>query len=198
MSYCSNRGETMNRTISPSVRKTLALTVLLVCSWAILNLISIYISARLNLRDGINELQASYSEIIQRRVDIGKLEEQLSSLLASPAAQHSAIVAGNDREALNQLMQTVRQSLEQVQGKLLSLTESAASRGSPAIAVQVRARMNESRVPQWLALIDGGGVRPRLHEITITSQSENGSGIMELDISATLKAPWISPKDKGS
>jgi hypothetical protein len=188
----------MNRTISSSIRKAVAVTVLLVCSWAILNLASIYISARLNLRDGINELQTSYSGIIQRRVDIGKLEEQLSSLLASPAAQRSAIVAGNDREALNQLMQMVRQSLEQVQGKLLSLTESAPTRGSSAIAVQVRARMNESRVPQWLALIDGGGVRPRLDEITITSQSGSGSGAIELDISATLKAAWISPKDKGS
>jgi hypothetical protein len=188
----------MNRTISPSIRKTVAVTVLLVCSWATLNLVSIYISARLNLRDGISELQASYDEIIQRRVDIGKLQEQLASLLASPAAQHSAIVAGNDREALNQLMQTVRQSLERVQGKLLSLTESAPGRSSSAIAVQVRARITESRVPQWLALIDGGGVRPRLDEMTITSQRESGSGALELDISATLKAPWISPKDKGS
>ena len=171
---------------------------MLVCSWAILNLASIYISARLNLRDSINELQASYSGIIQHRVDIGKLEEQLSSLLASPAAQRSAIVAGNDREALNQLMQMVRQSLEEVQGKLLSLTESAPTRGSSVIAVQLRARMNESRVPQWLALIDGGGVRPRLDETTITSQGGSGSGAMGLDISVTLKAPWISPKDKGS
>jgi hypothetical protein len=188
----------MNRTISPPLRKIIALTVLVVLSWAVLNLALTYISARLNLRDTINELQANYFEIVQRRVDIGKLEEQLSSLIASPAAQHSAIVAGNDREALNQLMQAIRQSLEEIQGQLLSLTESASSRGSSIIAVQVRARMSEARVPQWLSLIDDGSARPRLEDIAITSQNESGPRPKELDISATLKVPWISRKDKGS
>jgi hypothetical protein len=188
----------MDRGISSPIRKTAAVAVLLLCLWAMLNLTMSYISARSNLGDGISELQASYAEIVRRRVDTAILEEQMSSLIASPAARRSAIVAGNDREALNQLMQVVRQSLEQVQGKLLSLTETASSRGSSTVAVQVRARMDEARVTQWLSLIDGGGVRPRLEEITMASQNETGSAGKELDVSASLKAPWISRKDKGS
>ena len=184
--------------ISPPIRKTAAVAVLLLCSWTTLNLTMSYVSARFNLLDGIGELQAGNAEIVRRRVDIAKLEEQFASLIASPAAQRSAIVAGNDREALNQLMQTVRQSLEEVQGKLLSLTETASSRGSSTIAVQVRARMDEARMTQWLSLIDGGGIRPRLEEIVITSQNEAGSAGKELDVSASLKAPWISRKDKDS
>ena len=184
--------------ISSPIRKIAAVALLLLCSWTASNLTMSYISARINLRDGIGELQASEAEIVRRRVDIAKLEEQLASLVASPAVQRSAIVAGNDREALNQLMQTVRQSLEEVHGKLLSLTETASSRGASTVAVRVRARMDEARMRQWLALIDGGGIRPRLEEITITSQNDAESVGKELDVSISLKAPWISRKDKDS
>ena len=186
----------MNTTISPRISQALALIILLVMTWATLRVTTLYFSGRSDIRLESDELEDVYVQMSQRRVDIEKLEEQLSSLLASPVVRRSTIVANSERDALNQLMQGIRQSLEKNRAQLLALTESSSAQSSSTVRVQMRARMEEVQLPLWLSSIDGGEIRPRVEEITVTTQNENGDSAKQLDVSAILRMPWVNRKER--
>jgi hypothetical protein len=186
----------MSTLVSPQITRMLAVAILILILWASARLTGLYLAARLDLHAETVELTDTYMQMAQRRVDIDALQVQLSTLDASPAVRRSTIAAGSARDALNQLMQTTRGSLDKVHGQLLSLTESPTAQGSSAIGVQVRARMEEALVPQWLALIDGGDIHPRVEEISVTAPNDGAGKTMDLEVSATLKMPWTNQKDR--
>jgi hypothetical protein len=185
----------MNSAISPRLRKVFTATLLVVVLWVLLQLISFYTLARLHLSNEIADLRERYQEIAGRRVDIEILETQLRSLLASPRVQRAKIAVGNEREGLNRLMQIARGSLERSQAKLLSLIQSPEVQGSSGVGVQLRARMQEQQVWQWLASVDESEVRLQMQEFTVASATEMGAQPGEIEINATLRAPWIKEQD---
>jgi hypothetical protein len=185
----------MNSVISPRLRKLFAATLLVVVLWALLQLISFYTLARLNLSNEIADLRERYFEIAGRRVDTEILEAQLRSVLASPQVRRATITVGNEREVLNRLMQIARGSLERSQANLLSLIQSPVVQGSSGVAVQLRARMHEQQVWQWLASVDESEVRLQMQEFTVASATEMGAQPGEIEINATLRTPWIKEQD---
>lgn len=186
----------MNTNISPRVARIFALSVLIVLLWAIMHMATAYISGRLELANDIRGLQRTYDELSRRRVDIGGLKRQMATLLALPSVRRSAIVATSERDAVNQLMQTTRQSLVNIKGHLLLLTEDSGNHTPTLVAVEMRARMEESALPRWLSLVDGGQVRPRVQDLSISSQHQASSGSKELEIAATLTASWGTAEER--
>jgi hypothetical protein len=186
----------MTSAISPRLSKMLAVTIFFVLAWTIFRFIAFYAAARLNLGDEVKQLKAAYAEIAQRRVDIKILQGQLKSLTASPQAQHASIVAHDEHEALSRLMQTIRRSLEQARAQLLSLSQSATNGVSPVVGVQVRARLSEAQLTDWLSLVQRGEVSPNLDEINVTAEND-GTKPSELVVAATLTAPWIKANKDG-
>jgi hypothetical protein len=184
----------MNGTISPRLRKLLALSILFVLLWSALRLSASYVAARLDLASEIDELTVESADISARRIDLGKLQEELAALLASAPVKRSTIIAANDRDALGQLMQAARASLEKIQGTLLSLTEASMAKGGTMVAVQIRARLDETRIPRWLASVDAGNFSPRIEEFIVSAQHDTSTKQADLEVSAILRMSWVNQK----
>jgi hypothetical protein len=182
----------MDKSVSPRIAKLAAVAILVVVGWLTTKVIWFYVAGRLELSSEIEQLEETVPNIAARRVDLAKLQTQLSTLAASPQVRRSTMTAASKRDALNQLTQTIRGSLDEVHGKLLSLNEAASANQADIIAAQLHARMEEAKISRWLSHIGQGEVRPRIAEIVISSQDQAASSVDEVDFSAVLRMPWAS------
>ena len=182
----------MSEAISPKLSKILAITLLLFIIWATANVVYFALAMRLALRDEMIGAQNNYEEIGRRRLDINALRNQLLSLTESPSVRTAAILSSSDREARTHLQRMIRQSISGAQGRLLSLTDLAAERGSPFIRVQVRVQIEEHRVPQWIEGLEQGELRLGIDELSLMSRSQPTETLHQVEIAATVRARWLS------
>jgi hypothetical protein len=177
--------------ISPRFSKLLAMALLLMATWLVANLFYLVVSERARLQSQISDLRQRYEDIRGRRVDIRSLQDQLAQLASSGVARNAAIMARTDHSATARLQQLVRESIEKSQGKLLSLTELGSDRSQFSVAVQVRARLSEPALGQWIGLVEGGEPGLYLEEISIASRPLPSEPVLQLEISAALRARWL-------
>lgn len=174
--------------VSPWLRKVLAGVILLVAVWAAGAVGMRAVRARLAVRFEVEQLRQAHQELLARRVDLGSLETQATSL-AKAGVQPSHISAENDRAAIAQLQQSVLKKIRDAGGASLSLDAIPAAAGAPTVAIQLRMRMSEKAIPGFLATIEADGWA-RFEDISASARNQAGQP-NEIEISATLRAPWM-------
>jgi hypothetical protein len=177
--------------MSPRFSRLLAVTMLFIAIWLVADLFYLAVLERARLQNQISDLRQRYEEIRGRRVDSGSLKDQLAQLTSSGVTRSAAIMARTDRAATASLQQLVRASIEQSQGKLLSLTELASDRSAFTVAVQVRARLSEPALGQWIGLVENGEPGLYLEEVSMAARPLPSEPVLQLEISATLRARWL-------
>jgi hypothetical protein len=177
--------------ISPRFSKLLALALFFVAIWLVANLLYLAVLQRARLHSQISDLRQRYEAIRGRRVDTGSLKDQLTQLTTSGVAHHAAIMARTDRAASALLQQLVRGSIEQSRGRLLSLTDLGSDRSALSVAVQLRARLSEPALSQWIDLVEGGEPGLYIEDISMTSRPQPSDPALPLEIAATLRARWL-------
>jgi hypothetical protein len=182
----------VSRLMSPHFSKAVAVLLLLILVWLGLQVSFFLVTGRLRLSNETVELRQRLNELLNRRIDIPSLEHKLASLASSPSVQKAAIMADSGRAAFSRLQLFTRTTLEKAQGKLLALNERSMASEASIVAAQVRARMKEEHLRQWLFLLSNGEVHLRVEQLSIADRGivSSGSG-PELDISATIVMTWI-------
>ena len=181
----------MTGLVSPRFSRLLAVALLLMAVWLFADLCYLGIAERTRLQSRISDLRQRYEDIRRRRVDIGSLKDQLTQLNSSGVVRSAAIMARTDRAAIAQLQQVVRGSVEQSRGKLLSLTDLGADRAAFTVAVQVRARLSEPAIGQWIGMVENGEPSLYLEEVSIASRPQPSEPALPMEVSATLRARWL-------
>jgi Type II secretion system (T2SS), protein M subtype b len=177
--------------ISPRFRKLVALALLIVAVWLAANLLYLAVMQRMRLHAQISDLRQRYEDLRARRIDMPSLKDQLAQLTSSGVAHHAAIMARTDRAAAAALQQLVRGGIERSRGRLLSLTDLGADRSAFSVAVQVRARLSEPALSQWIDLTEGGEPGLYIEDISIAWRPQPSDPALPLEIAATLRARWL-------
>ena len=152
-----------------------------------------YAAQRLQLARDRAEIEAQYRMLLHRRVDISVLQHQLERLNASAQVRQSTLEAANDRGALARLQQMTRAAIDQAKGKLLSATEAKPDQDENSVALLVRARLEESAVPQLIGQVESGNPRLRLDDVSLVSRSLKPGEPGEVEMTATFRARWSPP-----
>jgi hypothetical protein len=179
--------------ISPWIRKLLALGLLILLLWVGLSAGGAVALGRYKAYAEIKELREQYAQIMDRRVDIPSLEAHLSRVAASPVMQRAVVMADSDRAALARVQQVVRRVVESSSGQLLALSEmSGNSVAAPLIGVQVRLRIDEANLLPLVAALESATPRLRLDEISIVPRQQPPGSSPAVDVTTVARARWSS------
>jgi hypothetical protein len=181
----------MMDTVSPGLRKMLAVIFLIVAVWAVVTTAAMGVRGRLTLYHEIGQLREIHGELAKRRIDLASLEAQATALRQAGTKHAALIAAGDERSAGAQLQQSVLKMIKDAGGATLALDGAPpAGGGGPAtVAVQLRARMAEKAVPAFLAAVEADG-SAWFKDVSATVRTQANQP-NEIEISATLRALWI-------
>lgn len=169
-----------------------AFGLFVVVAWVTMRLVIAYSSERVRLSGDKTDIQYDYRQLLDRRVDIAVLEQQLSLLNNSEPVRQSTIEAPNDRAALVKLQQISRTAVEGAQGKLLSSIESATNQSPNTTGLLIRARLAEAGVSQLLSNLENGNPRIGVEDVTIASRPVKAGEAGDVEMTLTLRGRWIA------
>lgn len=181
----------MNESVSPAFRKLLAMTLLVVVTWIFLAITVRLVATRVGVFQQTQSLKQAYGDIISRRVDHTLLERRLAALLASPSVKDAVVVAENDKAALALTQQVVRKLITAVSAQLLSLNPILPTKDARVVGFQIRMRMPESSLTTWLSSSERGQPRIHINDLSVRLVSQAPTSTAEIEVTATLTAPWI-------
>src|SRR5262249_20353538 len=148
--------------------RLLAVGLLLLLLWLAIGAAVRAISARISAAGEINRLQQLAGELEIRRLDIATLEQQLATTMSAPSLKGAVMIADTNRAALANLQQVVRTSLERMRGKLMSISEASSTQDQSVVGIQVRMRLEESNVGEWLSALEAGEPRVLVESVSLS------------------------------
>lgn len=180
--------------LSRYIHRFIALLALIMLVLVAARLLGAYVFGRVDLAAERAEIERSYRELLDRRVDISVLQTQLTSLNTSRQVRASTIDAPNDHSALIKLQQLVRMAVDGVKGKLLSAIESATGQQQDVVRLLVRARVTEVMAPQLFSGLENGNPRLRIDEVTLIARPNTSGEPPEVEATMAVSAQWIANK----
>jgi hypothetical protein len=177
--------------LSPQFRKCLALLLLGLLVWMLVNLITALVGHRLTLHREVNQFREQYLDVMARRVDIASLEQAAKRMDQTVAIIDRAIAADNERAAYSQLQQLALLKLKQSGGSVISINEAAATKadGMTTVGIQFRGRISEPAIAELLAALEASAdIALWLDEVTVVARQQGGK---EIEITSLIRAPWI-------
>lgn len=180
----------MTDALSPFVRKSLAVTMLIAVLWLCASVLFAAAGARLSLHREAEQLKQRYADILLRRTDLRSLEKGLLQAEQAASDQNRSFVADNDRAAFSQLQQFGLAKAKAAGGAVAAIASHTATTvdGLPTVAAQLRSRMTESAAFTFLSSIENLENPVWVDELAIASRQ---GGTTEIEVTAGLRASWL-------